>query len=87
MSILNAQPELIKANPEVGKFVQQDTTGLDRDLSPTSKKLFNGIKTIPCVKKKAMWALKWVNDNNASYIRRLIALACVEGIFFSGRIG
>jgi hypothetical protein len=43
MSILNAQPELIKANPDVGKFVQQDTSGLDRDLSKTSKNLFNGI--------------------------------------------
>lgn len=43
MSILNAQPDLIKANPNVGRFVVQDTTGLDRDLSPTSKKLFNGV--------------------------------------------
>jgi len=43
MSILNAQPELIKANPDVNKFIVQDVTGLQRDLSKTSKNLFSGI--------------------------------------------
>ncbi|MBS1738550.1 MAG: hypothetical protein JSS98_18360 [Bacteroidetes bacterium] len=43
MSILNAQPALIKANPTVNRFVVQDISGLERDLSPTSKALFNGI--------------------------------------------
>jgi ribonucleotide reductase beta subunit family protein with ferritin-like domain len=47
-------------------------------------RLFNSIQTIPCVAKKAEWALKWINDKNASFSRRLIAFACVEGIFFSG---
>ena len=46
------------------------------------RKLFNAIDTIPCVKKKAEWALRWVNSNN--FVERLIAFAAVEGIFFSG---
>ena len=45
-------------------------------------KLFNAIETIPCVKKKADWALKWIN-NSDSFAERLVAFACVEGIFFS----
>jgi ribonucleoside-diphosphate reductase beta chain len=50
---------------------------------PTEKnKLFNAIETIPCVKKKADWALRWID--NGSFAERLIAFAAVEGIFFSG---
>ena len=45
-------------------------------------KLFNAIETVPCVKKKADWALKWINSNN--FVERLVAFAAVEGIFFSG---
>ncbi|AAA60776.1 ribonucleotide reductase small subunit [Variola virus] len=45
--------------------------------------LFNAIETMPCVKKKADWAQKWIHDS-ASYGERLIAFAAVEGIFFSG---
>jgi len=45
--------------------------------------LFNAIETIPCVKKKAEWALKWINEEN-SFGERLVAFAAVEGIFFSG---
>jgi len=44
--------------------------------------LFNAIETVPAVKKKANWALNWIN--NASYAERIIAFASVEGIFFSG---
>lgn len=47
-------------------------------------KLFNAIETIPCVKNKAEWALKWIGDKKASFALRLIAFAIVEGIFFSG---
>jgi ribonucleoside-diphosphate reductase subunit M2 len=51
---------------------------------PTEKKkLFNAIQTIPCVAKKADWAMKWI-DSNASFAIRLIAFAVVEGLFFSG---
>lgn len=47
-------------------------------------KLFNAIQTIPCVARKAQWALKWVTDESASFALRLLAFAAVEGIFFSG---
>ncbi len=46
------------------------------------KMLFNAIETVPCVKKKAEWALKWIG--NGSFAERLVAFAAVEGIFFSG---
>ncbi|XP_076806186.1 ribonucleoside-diphosphate reductase subunit M2 B-like isoform X1 [Clavelina lepadiformis] len=46
--------------------------------------LFNAIETMPCVRKKANWALRWINDKNASFAERVIAFASVEGIFFSG---
>ena len=44
--------------------------------------LFNAVDTIPCVKTKADWALRWIDEG--SYAERLIAFAAVEGIFFSG---
>ncbi len=44
--------------------------------------LFNAIENLDCVKKKAEWALRWIN--NGSFAERLIAFAAVEGIFFSG---
>jgi len=44
--------------------------------------LFNAIDTVPSVKKKAEWALKWIESE--SFAERLIAFAAVEGIFFSG---
>merc|ERR1712242_307762 len=47
-------------------------------------KLFNAIETFPAIKKKAEWALKWINSNNATYAERVVAFASVEGIFFSG---
>lgn len=46
--------------------------------------LFNAIETIPCIKRKADWAVKWINDDQATFGERLIAFAAVEGIFFSG---
>jgi ribonucleotide reductase beta subunit family protein with ferritin-like domain len=46
--------------------------------------LLNAIQTIPCVGKKAEWAKKWIGDRKSSFATRLIAFACVEGIFFSG---
>eukprot|EP00894_Picocystis_sp_ML_P004456 jgi/Pico_ML_1/54973/g102.t1 len=45
--------------------------------------LFKAIDTIPAVKKKADWALKWI-DSSQNFATRLLAFACVEGIFFSG---
>jgi ribonucleoside-diphosphate reductase subunit M2 len=46
--------------------------------------LFSAIETIPCVKKKADWALRWIEDKRSSFGLRLVAFAAVEGIFFSG---
>ncbi|KAL4399713.1 Ribonucleotide-diphosphate reductase (RNR), small subunit [Malassezia pachydermatis] len=46
--------------------------------------LFNAIETIPVVKQKAEWALRWIADKRASFSERLVAFAAVEGIFFSG---
>jgi ribonucleoside-diphosphate reductase beta chain len=42
------------------------------------------IQTIPCVKKKAEWALQWIDSKDADFATRLLAFAAVEGIFFSG---
>lgn len=46
--------------------------------------LFDAIETIPCVKRKAEWALKWISDDRSTFAERLVAFAAVEGIFFSG---
>jgi ribonucleoside-diphosphate reductase subunit M2 len=48
------------------------------------EKLFNAIEHFPCIQKKAAWAQKWIHDNRSSFATRLVAFACVEGIFFSG---
>lgn len=45
-------------------------------------RLFRAIETVPCVKKKAEWALKWIK--HGTFPERLVAFAAVEGIFFSG---
>ena len=47
------------------------------------RKYFRAIDEIPCVREKAMWAIKWI-DSAEDYATRLVAFACVEGIFFSG---
>ncbi|KAA8914835.1 ribonucleotide reductase [Sphaerosporella brunnea] len=46
--------------------------------------LFDAIETIPCIKKKAEWAIKWIEDTHSTFAQRLVAFAAVEGIFFSG---
>jgi ribonucleotide reductase beta subunit family protein with ferritin-like domain len=46
-------------------------------------KYFRAIDSIPCVREKALWALKWI-DSRDDFATRLVAFACVEGIFFSG---
>jgi ribonucleoside-diphosphate reductase beta chain len=52
-----------------------------KDIAEKAK-LFNAIETVPCVKQKAEWALRWIS--NGSFAERLVAFAAVEGIFFSG---
>lgn len=46
--------------------------------------LFNAIETLPCVKKKADWAMAWISSKSANFGERIVAFAAVEGIFFSG---
>lgn len=45
--------------------------------------MFRAIETFPCIQKKADWAIQWI-QSSSSYAVRLVAFACVEGIFFSG---
>ncbi|KAI8115736.1 hypothetical protein FF38_01788 [Lucilia cuprina] len=46
--------------------------------------LFEAIFNIPCIQKKAKWALRWISDKESTYAERLVAFAAVEGVFFSG---
>lgn len=46
--------------------------------------LFNAMETVPCVRRKARWALRWCNPELSSFAERVVAFAAVEGIFFSG---
>lgn len=46
-------------------------------------RLFKSIEYVPAVKRKAEWAMRWMNPGS-SFSQRLVAFACVEGIFFSG---
>lgn len=58
---------------------------IDSYITDTTEKnfLFQAIHNIPSVTKKAEWALRWIGADN-TYAERLVAFACVEGIFFSG---
>ena len=47
-------------------------------------KLFTAISNYPCINKKAEWCKMWIKDDKNSFAHRLVAFACVEGIFFSG---
>ncbi|MFA5584560.1 MAG: ribonucleotide-diphosphate reductase subunit beta [Candidatus Caldatribacteriota bacterium] len=67
--------------------IHAETYGLliDTYIKDEAKKdyLFKAIENIPCIKKKADWAFKWINGND-SFAERLVAFAAIEGIFFSG---
>lgn len=58
---------------------------IDTFIKDTEEKtfLFNAIQNIPCITKKAEWAIKWIESVD-NFSKRLVAFACVEGIFFSG---
>ena len=47
------------------------------------ERLFNALETVPCVRKKADWAMRWITESSR-FAERLVAFAVVEGIFFSG---
>jgi ribonucleoside-diphosphate reductase beta chain len=68
--------------------VHSETYSLLIDTYITEKKekedLLRAIQTIPCVKKKAEWALAWIDNKDADFGTRLLGFAAVEGIFFSG---
>lgn len=57
---------------------------IDTYIKDTEEKnfLLNALDTIPCIKRKGEWALKWIESDN--FVERLVAFAVVEGIFFSG---
>ena len=59
---------------------------IDKFITNNDEKrnLFSAIHTIPCIKKKAQWALNWFDRSKNSFAERLVAFATVEGIFFSG---
>jgi len=59
---------------------------IDTYIEDKSEKLhlFQAIQTIPCVKKKAEWARKWIETTDEDFATRLVAFSIVEGIFFSG---
>lgn len=54
-----------------------------KDIHEKSR-MFNAIDTIPCIGKKAKWAMQWIIDKDSDFATRLLAFAIVEGIFFSG---
>ena len=54
-----------------------------KDFSEKNK-LFNALNQYECIKKKGDWAKKWIHDKRSNFATRLVAFACVEGIFFSG---
>ncbi len=47
-------------------------------------RMFNAAETIPCINAKAEWAMSYISSSEATFAERLLAFACVEGIFFSG---
>ncbi|PBL00321.1 hypothetical protein ARMGADRAFT_1006538 [Armillaria gallica] len=59
---------------------------IDTYIKDTAQReyLFDAIETIPCIKLKADWALRWISDHRSTFAERLVAFAAVEGIFFSG---
>ena len=68
--------------------IHSETYSLLIDTYITDKteklELLRAIKTIPCVQKKAEWALQWISNKDSNIATRLVAFAAVEGIFFSG---
>lgn len=52
--------------------------------SEERNRLFRATTEVPSIKKKAMWALKWIEDDQSTFQKRLLGFALVEGLFFSG---
>lgn len=68
--------------------IHSETYSTMLDVYITNKEekneLFNAINHFPAIHKKAKWAMEWIDNDKVTYTERLIAFACVEGIFFSG---
>lgn len=69
---------------------QKQRTYLFDAIDTSEPPMFSILKTptltslVPCIRKKADWAIKWIQDHNSTFAQRLVAFAAVEGIFFSG---
>lgn len=59
----------------IDTYVREDVAARDR--------LFHAVETVDCVRAKAEWAKRWIDDRDASFATRLVAFAVVEGVFFS----
>jgi len=59
---------------------------IDTYIRDTTEKhhILNALDTIPCVAKKAQWAMRWTDSSRATFSERVVAFSVVEGIFFSG---
>ena len=83
-----AEAKFFYACQNMMESVHSETYSLLIDTYITDKQekldILNAIKTISCVKKKAEWAMEWIDNKEADFGTRLIGFAAVEGIFFSG---
>ena len=72
-------------NAMEGIHQEMYSTMIDTFITNEAEKteLFHAIDNFPCIQKKALWAKKWISDTSP-YAHRLVAFACVEGLFFSG---
>ena len=70
------------------EYIHSETYSLLIDTyfkDPVEKsEALNAINHMPCIKRKADWCFKWIDDKNAPFAQRLLAFALVEGVFFSG---
>jgi ribonucleoside-diphosphate reductase subunit M2 len=76
-------PDCSREHPQQNVLLLIDTYIKD---SKEKLHLLHTIETVPCVQRKANWALKWCNPTNASFAKCLIAFATTKGIFFSGSL-
>src|SRR3954453_20842783 len=62
------------------------TVNIDKKFFSLFKNLYltDPLFLVPCIRRNADWALRWISDKNSSFGERLVAFAAVEGIFFSG---
>lgn len=86
--IMVPEAKFFYAEQNIIEAIHSETYSLLIDTYITDKeektKILSAIQTIPAVKKKADWALAWIENKDASFAQRLLAFAAVEGIFFSG---